>query len=122
MTTTKKYIYLEDCKHGWLYRIFSRNLRFGVFISEVQGFVGIREKFDHLYLFTEYHYDTGAPFGTAWPRDELELCPITDLEESHEQERINPNTGKTEKFLATNKPLFDWLKQKEEGYKDLLND
>ena len=71
-----KYIALEDCKDRFLYRLKSRNLSFGVFNKKQNGFVGIREKFGARYLATEYHYDTGAPFGTACPLEELEEMPV----------------------------------------------
>lgn len=74
-------IKLEDCKHGYTYRISSRNLIYGVFNKPVNGFVGIREKFTREYLFTEFHWDTGAPFGTVNPLEELEECPVRDLRE-----------------------------------------
>ena len=99
---------LSECKHGGLYRIHSRNLRLGVFKEGVKGFVGIREKFSHLYLFTEFHWDTGPPFGTVNPKEFLEDCPITDLDEHHFPE------GK--QCCETNKPLFDWLMEKERQY------
>lgn len=74
-------ILLEQCRKGGLYRIHSRNLSFGVFDGE-GGFVGIREKFGSLYLFTEFHWDTGAPFGTVKPVELLEMCPLSDIRES----------------------------------------
>ena len=33
------------------------------YIKDRSGFIGIREKFGSKYLFMEYHYETGAPFG-----------------------------------------------------------
>jgi hypothetical protein len=33
------------------------------------------EKFGEVYLFDEYHWDTGEPFGTAVPKKELERAP-----------------------------------------------
>lgn len=57
---------LEDCQKGQIYRLRSRNLAYGVYDGDT-GFIGIREKFGDLYLFTEYHYDTGPPFGTVRP-------------------------------------------------------
>lgn len=81
--TMPKYIALEDCKDRFLYRLRSRNLGLGVFNKKTNGFVGIREKFGDRYLATEYHYDTGAPYGTACPLEELEEAPagleIVDL-------------------------------------------
>lgn len=61
------WIPVEDCKHGRIYAIKSRNLTYGVFARKSAGFTGIREKFGSLYLFEEYHWDNGPPFGTAKP-------------------------------------------------------
>ena len=69
------FIPLATCKHGWLYRIHSRNLDFVVFNQGTNGFIGIREKFGDRYLFTEFHYDAGAPYGTVKPLQELEKVP-----------------------------------------------
>lgn len=73
------YILIAECKHGWTYELNSRNLLFGVYNSETKGFVGIRSKFGDEFLFTEFHYDTGAPYGTVYPLREIEECPIKDL-------------------------------------------
>jgi len=77
-------IALADCKHGFAYKITSRNLTIGVFNADTRGFVGIREKFGSEYLFTEFHFDTGAPHGTASPFLEIEKCPIEDLRAAFE--------------------------------------
>jgi hypothetical protein len=58
-----------------VYRIHSRNLSVGVYRAAVKGFIGIRVKFGSHYLFTEYHYDTGAPFGTVRPRAQIGVLP-----------------------------------------------
>lgn len=92
---------LEGCKHSYLYKIFSRNLRLGVFNAQSKGFIGIRTKFGYRYLFTEYHYDFGAPFGTVNPKKELEECPYYPYEEIENQPNIE---------------LFKWLEQKEKEY------
>ena len=97
-----KYIPLSDCKHGWLYKIRSRNLILGVLREDRKGFVGIRENFDQMFLFVEYHWDTGPPFGTVKPLECLEPCPIQKLEEHIETEG---------KKLERNEVLFEWLKQ-----------
>lgn len=60
---------LAECKPGRLYKIRCRNLLMGVFNGKEgsqAGFIGIREKFNSKYLFTEYHHETGAPFGTVF--------------------------------------------------------
>lgn len=82
------YIPREKCREGYVYRIRSRNLDLGIFHRKPglggfeSGFIGIREKFGNLYLFTEYHHDDGAPFGTVYPESEVEKCPVEDLCES----------------------------------------
>lgn len=75
MLTKNKKIPLTECKNGFLYRIHSRNLTHGVFVQAHGGFVGIREKFGSKYLFMEYHYDTGPPYGTVHPLEELSKIP-----------------------------------------------
>jgi len=81
-------ISLEDCEDRFAYRISSRNLIVGVFNAENSGFIGIREKFDERFLFTEYHYDTGAPFGTVNPKekliklpDDIRLCEVFECKD-----------------------------------------
>jgi hypothetical protein len=96
------YIPLSDCKHGWLYKVRSRNLTLGIFREDKKGFVGIREKFGEEYLFVEFHWDTGPPFGTVKPLECLVSCPIQNLDEY-----IHIKDGKHE----VNTDLFDWLKQ-----------
>jgi hypothetical protein len=68
------YISLKDCLLGHVYLIHSRNLGIGVYDGK-GGFVGIREKFDREYLFTEYHWDQGAPYGTVKPDRDIEVLP-----------------------------------------------
>lgn len=59
---------------GHLYRIRSRNLPYGVYDGR-GGFIGIREKFGALYLFTELDYDLGAPYGTVTVKEDLGPVP-----------------------------------------------
>ena len=57
---------LKDCIVGRIYEIQSRNLLLGVYNGNT-GFIGIREKFDSLYLSTEYHIEPNGPFSTVRP-------------------------------------------------------
>lgn len=66
-----EYIPLEKCKEGHLYRIEARNGRFGVFRKEESAFTIARKKFNDIFLFDEYHWDTGEPFGTVKPKRDL---------------------------------------------------
>lgn len=75
---------------GRVYRFRARNFFYGVWNGE-SGFIGIREKFHSIYLFTEYHAD--QPFGgTAWwIEDHLPIADApTDLEI---RERFDPICG-----------------------------
>lgn len=55
---------LKDCIKGRVYRLCCRNLAYGVFDGK-DGFVGIRTKFGSRFLFTEYHWEQGEPYGTV---------------------------------------------------------
>jgi hypothetical protein len=65
------YIPLDACVDHGVYRVNARNLAVGVFRAETRGFIGIREKFGEQYLFTEYHWDSGAPHGTVKPLEKI---------------------------------------------------
>ena len=69
-------IKIEDCKHGWVYRLYSRNLKVGMFDANTKAFVGVRTKFGQKFLDREYHWDTGAPHGTCSPTEELLAFPF----------------------------------------------
>ncbi len=55
MRELRERIAIDECKHGWLYRVHSRNLNLGVYRTDDKGFIGIRHKFGSRFLFTEYH-------------------------------------------------------------------
>lgn len=97
------YIAMQDCKGGVLYRIDSRNLYTGVYDEVTQGFTGIRTKFGDRYLFEEYHWDKGMPFGTVKPIEPICECPI-EL-----QLLLHSRSGKEKK------PLLDWIDEQEKG-------
>ena len=66
----------SECVDRALYRIHSRNLVMGVFRAETGGFLGLREKFGSIYVFEEYHWDNGPPYGTVHPLEALpEVLP-----------------------------------------------
>lgn len=94
---------IHQCRNGWLYRLYSRNLNLGVYRKADQGFVGIRHKFGARFLFTEFHWDTGPPFGTANPLEAICECPIECLNEMlYEQQ---------EEKHVENLLLFQWIEQ-----------
>jgi hypothetical protein len=99
----REYIKLADCKPGYVYRISSRNLGVVVFSPEDNGFIGIREKFGEKYLFTEYHYDTGPPFGTVFPLEEIGPLPPN----IRPVERLGTFDRVTMRPVAFDKPVAD---------------
>ncbi len=84
MRGEEKYIPKSECKDRVLYRIHSRNLSLGVYRGVTGGFVGIRTKFGSRFLFEEYHYDNGPPYGTVFPVEELENLPDDIVNEESE--------------------------------------
>jgi hypothetical protein len=75
MHTSDEMIPLSQCEDRAVYEIQSRNLAVGVFVKAEAGFIGIRTKFGSKYLFMEFHYDIGAPFGTVEPIKKLSGAP-----------------------------------------------
>lgn len=71
MNKPTRHIPLEDCEDRYIYRLKSRNLKFGVFVERTKGFIGIREKFGNEFLFTEYHHDADPHLGTARPIERI---------------------------------------------------
>lgn len=93
----------NQCKIGYLYRIASRNLRFGIFTGgDYGGFLGIRTKFGYQYLFTEYHYDLGGHCGTVSPKEEICQSPFTEKQLDNETIEV-----------------LEWLKQQEFEYEKI---
>lgn len=135
MSEEKPHIPLAQCKKGFFYKLDSRNLSSGVFNGNpvCPGFIGLREKFGSIFLFTEDHYDNGAPHGTAKPLEEIEQLP-DDIEAVEHFATIDALTGREVKYESqssswrfvdtgefsrdikpTSKPnekLFSWLSVK----------
>lgn len=130
------YIKLPDCKPRMLYQIYSRNLILGVFDGK-DGFLGIREKFNSRYIFTEYHWD-GECFATVKPIKEIELVPaylileetlgsvdnITGRDVGFDSPLVEGgkgwyylDTGESDQnikpYCKGNKDLFEYLEQQE---------
>jgi hypothetical protein len=99
---SENYIPLIKCKKGYVYRIHSRNLSFGVFDGKA-GFIGIRTKFNDRYLFTEYHWDQGPPHGTVKPMEERGLIPndVQPVEDFGTVDQV------TRRPVAFDKPISD---------------
>lgn len=101
-----KMIPIDKCKDRFLYRIKARNLYIGVYNSEDNMFIGIREKFGRKFLDSENHWNC-EQFATVKPMEELEELPADIL---HEQCIIENDE------CRENTKLFHWLEEKEKQY------
>ena len=81
-TKARMSIPIEECIDGNLYWIHARNSSLGIWNAAERGFQIRRVKFASVYRFTEYHWDTGPPYGTAIPH--LDLGPAPELENEAE--------------------------------------
>ena len=78
-----------------MYLIDARNAFIGIYSKKEKAFTISRHKFGRNYLFDEYHWDIGAPFGTVHPLKEV---------------------GQAPKFKSDNRKLV-WLNIKSIGFK-----
>jgi len=72
----KEYIKIKECQDGYTYFINARNSHVGIYKSSDKSFTISRFKFGHNYLFDEYHWDTGSPYGTVKPVHMIEKAPV----------------------------------------------
>lgn len=119
---------LSELSERGIYRIHSRNLTLGVYDGK-GGFIGIREKFGALFLFREYAWETGPPYGTVqikdrelvgWCPPEVELRETLGTKCAGCSERVNFNgevmqwvgcrcVGSTRATAIPNHKLFSLL-------------
>lgn len=62
-----RYLPISSLSDGCIYLVHARNSHLGIWDAAANCFVILREKFGQVSLAVEYHWDTGAPFGTAKP-------------------------------------------------------
>lgn len=75
---------MSQCEPGYLYVIQARNSRLGIYKGPKEGaFTISRYKFGSNYTFDEYHWDTGAPYGTVTPLKKL--CKAPEFKDENEE-------------------------------------
>lgn len=79
--SSSAYLGIDECINGYLYEIHSRNLTHGVYRELDNAFVGIRTKFGERFLFAEFHWDTGPPYGTVRPLRQIGPSGVEHLRE-----------------------------------------
>lgn len=85
------YIPIDKCVDGNVYKIAARNGSFGIYSVTEKSFTLSRFKFGDNFLFDEYHWDTGEPFGTVKPMEDLGPAP-TFKEEADKLKYLNDLT------------------------------
>ena len=116
------YIKIEDCIHGGLYKVDCRNFSYGVFNKKDSSFIGIRHKFGYTYLFSEYHWDSGPPFGTAKPLGFIKKCDLPDdliidhemviiTQEMIDRGEVSPHLKAGVETFQSNTKLEKWLRK-----------
>lgn len=66
MIASTDYLGMADLKDQYSYKIFARNAYVGVWMKMEKAFLISRYKFSlQSYMFFEYHWDAGEPFGTV---------------------------------------------------------
>lgn len=71
MNNDLPYLPMTEMIAGGVYLIKARNASVGIWNPDDNSFHIIRSKFGSSFLCSEYHWDTGAPFGTVKPLKHL---------------------------------------------------
>ena len=80
LANSNNYLHESELESGCLYYINARNAHLGIWIPKKSGFIISRFKFDANYLFIEYHFDTGTPYGTVKPFIKIEKVPFDNMQ------------------------------------------
>ncbi len=102
MLDSNGYLEMGNLKDGYSYKIDARNAYVGVWVETKSAFAISRYKSGpNPYLFHEFHWDTGEPYGTVKPLELIEKCPIT----------LNDHCSRVESI-----ELLNYLNRLEEDY------
>ena len=101
-----KMISLSECKKRRVYKLLARNLSFGVFDGGIR-FIGIRTKGGSMFLDTEDHWDTGPPFGTAHPDEDVGIDIPEEIILHPCENAGNPVDKITGRDVVFDRPILD---------------
>lgn len=84
-----EYLKIDQLKDGYLYEIMARNADYGIWLSDIAGFMISRNKFGDNFVFVEHHWDN-KEYPTARPIKEIEKSPfdVDDLINSEISQRL----------------------------------
>lgn len=107
MRISEDYLRIHQMQPYMTYIIWARNADVGVWLPEKYGFLISRYKINpEPFLFVEYHWDNGEPYGTVKPIQALELCtffipdPSDYRDERHNKELCGWLDGLTAKHTS----------------------
>lgn len=97
---------IDNLEHRKLYKLHARNIKIGVWFSDTEEFIGIRDKLGRRFLDGENHWDA-KDFATA--------CPLEVIGELPDNIIASQWSGfnEAEQCYEYNKPLKDWLEIQE---------
>ena len=106
MQDNTNYIEIGNLKNQYSYKIVTRNAYVGIWLENKKAFLISRYKVGpYPYLFFEYHWDIGEPYGTVKPLKLIEKCPFTikeDYDDNEKEEML-----KYLDRLEENNPIID---------------
>ena len=86
-------------KDGYLYKLDARNGSVGIWRADEESFIISRHKFGDNFLDEEYHWDLGAPYGTAKPLQVLEESPFATVQlHQHHKSLLSYLNQKTKEY------------------------
>lgn len=106
----EKFILIKDCKDGYLYIVSARNAIIGICHDNGKAFEINRLKFNNRFLFDEYHWDTGAPYGTVCPLKEIEKAPEFKTDEEKLEYLYNKEIELESEKISLDPEYAKWKK------------
>jgi len=101
-----KYIAMDLCKDNFIYIIAARNSHLGIYNEKEKSFFISRFKFRDNFIFEEYHWDTGEPYGTVKPLIELVAAPKFEFKEDMLKFLNELNTNMRKTIIAANNDFY----------------
>jgi hypothetical protein len=109
MQDSPDYLTIDSIIPGMAYALWARNAYVGIWVSDKQGFLISRYKMrPNPFLFVEYHWDIGEPFGTAKPLRPLEKCPLPSWSDYPKDEINAELCDWLDELEKQNPPLPGW--------------
>lgn len=105
MQDSEDYLKIQDLKDKHVYTICARNANVGIWIELEKAFMISRYEVSATpYLFNEYHWDTGEPYGTVKPLKLIGKCSL-EIKDSYSENETKEILNYLDK-LEENNPII----------------